>query len=48
MRILVAFLLLTFLTSCSPHTDNTSQDIEPTLQAAEDANIKEFTEESFR
>lgn len=48
MRILVAFLLVILLTSCSPTTNIPEGNVEPTLQAAEDVNTREFTEESFR
>ena len=47
---IILLLPLILLTSCGPvkcpYSDTTST--EPTLQAAEDANTKEFTEESFR
>jgi hypothetical protein len=47
---IILFLPFILLTSCGPvkcpYSDTAS--IEPTLRAAEDANIKEFTEESFR
>ena len=51
MRYLVLCLPLIILTSCSP-TECPFKDkfntTEPTLQSAEDASTKEFTEESFK
>lgn len=47
MRV-VLFLLLVVLASCSPIEEKKFNTTEPTLQSAEDANTKQFTEESFR
>lgn len=51
MKRVILFLPLVILTSCSP-TECPFKDkfntTEPTLQSAEDANTKEFNEESFK
>lgn len=51
MKRIILILPVILLTSCSP-TECPFKDkfnaTEPTLQSAEDANIKEFNEESFK
>jgi outer membrane biogenesis lipoprotein LolB len=44
------FVLVVFLLAgCSEHTPSESfNSPEPTLQSAQDANTKEFTEDSFK
>lgn len=48
MKLLVLILFL--LAGCSDHnsTPTSFNSTEPTLQSAEDANTKQFTEESFK
>jgi len=49
MRKLILFFPVIFLVSCSPsECPYSEKNIEPTLQSAEDAMKKEFTEDSFR
>jgi hypothetical protein len=50
MRELILFLPLILLVGCAPVECPVSNfhNSEPTLQAAEDANTREFTEESFK
>ena len=49
MKKLFIIIPLLFLIGCSDsHNQNNLNSTEPTLQSAEDANTKEFTEESFR
>lgn len=48
MKLLVLIVFL--LAGCSDYNSTTSSynTTEPTLQSAEDANTKEFTEDSFK
>jgi len=48
MRKLILFLPLIILTGCGPAECPFSSNTEPTLQSAEDANTREFTEDSFK
>jgi len=51
MKRAILILPLILLTSCGPTQcpfKDSFNNNEPTLQSAEDANTKEFTEESFK